>query len=88
MGKFSGTVSSDVVCRCWVSSACISLVMYIFLEAIKLCQVLLYYYDLSNKDIFWYLRVFFFFCFFVGSETYVVIRHSSFTVGLYMGRHK
>ena len=73
------------MCRCCVSSVCISLVMYIFLEAIKRCQALLYYYDLSNKGIFWYLRVF---LFFVGSETSVMIRHSSFTVGLYMGRHK
>ena len=78
-------MSSGAERRCCVSSACVSLVMYIFLEAIKRCQALLYYFDLSNKGIFWYLRVSFFF---VRSETCVVIGYSSFTVGLYMGRHK
>jgi len=48
-----------------VSSVFISLVMHIFLVAIKLRQVLLYYNDLSNKGIFWYLRVFLLFFFFL-----------------------
>lgn len=79
-------MSSDAVCRCCVSCVCVFFgYVYIFGSDKALSSPFVLLLFIKHEYI---LVSTCLFIFFVVSETSVTIGHSSFTVGLYMGRHK